>query len=197
MSTKFRGKYRNESARLPSWDYGSDASYFITICTKDRNHYFGEIQNGKMKFSPAGALAYAFWHEIKNHANNIELGEFIVMPNHIHGILILDGNDIVRTGHALSQPDRPRHALSHLAQPDINTPYRRPITGSNRFQNPGKNTISSIIGSYKSAITKYCNRLELPMAWQPRFHDRIIRDDRAFRNISRYIVNNPKNWKEG
>jgi len=92
MPDKFKGKYRNGTARLPSWDYGSDGAYFITICTKDREHHFGKIENDKMHYSPAGALAYAFWDEIRNHTKNLVLGEFVVMPNHIHGILILDGN---------------------------------------------------------------------------------------------------------
>ena len=114
MSDKFKGKYRNESARLQSWDYGSAAAYFITICTKDREHYFGEIRNGKLEISPVGAIAYILWYEIKNHAKDIQFGEFVVMPNHIHGILILNGNNggwtdlMVGTTHALSLP----HALS-------------------------------------------------------------------------------------
>ena len=167
MSEKFKGKYRNESARLQTWDYGSDGAYFITICTQDKEHFFGEIKNGQMRVSPAGAIAFVFWNEIKNRAKNIELGEFVVMPNHVHGILILDGNNdgsthvgtrpalslppetppIVRTTHALSQPNA-------LSLPP----------GQSRFQNQGKNTISSIVGSYKSAVTKYCNRLHLPFA---------------------------------
>ncbi len=102
--TLFKNKYRIESARLQTWDYASEGSYFITICTKDRNHYFGEIVDAEMQLSPAGILADVFWHEIKNHANNIELGEFVVMPNHIHGILILHAIDVsdVGTRHALS-----------------------------------------------------------------------------------------------
>jgi putative transposase len=182
MSDKYKGKYRNESARLQNWDYGSNAAYFITICTNDREHFFGEINNNKMWISPAGAIAYVLWFEIKNHVKNIDLGEFIVMPNHIHGILILNGDNntpnVVGTTHALSLP-----------QP-------QPSPGQQRFQNQGKNTISSIVGSYKSAVTKYCNRLELPFAWQSRFHDHIIRNDESFRRISEYIKNNPSNWKE-
>ena len=92
MSDKFKGKYRNESIRLKNWDYGNDTAYFITVCTQNREHFLGEIENGIMKVSPAGAIAHVLWYKIKNHANNIELGEFVVMPNHIHGILILDGN---------------------------------------------------------------------------------------------------------
>ncbi|MFT3746835.1 MAG: hypothetical protein QM768_00895 [Agriterribacter sp.] len=104
MSDKFKDKYRISSARLHNWDYRWNASYFITICTQDRNNYFGAIENGKMILSKQGILADVLWQEIKNHAKNIDLDEFIVMPNHIHGIVILTGNDgvHVETRHALS-----------------------------------------------------------------------------------------------
>jgi len=90
---KFRNKYRIPSARLQPWDYRWAGAYFITICTANRIHYLGEIENRKMVLSPIGVLADVFWHEIKNHAQNVELGAFVVMPNHVHGILILTGND--------------------------------------------------------------------------------------------------------
>lgn len=72
MSEKYKEKYRNESARLQGWDYGSDGAYFLTICTNDREHFFGEIKNGSMRVSPAGAIAHVLWYEIKNHAKHIE-----------------------------------------------------------------------------------------------------------------------------
>ena len=96
MTNLYQGKYRIPSARWQNWNYGSDAAYFITICTKHREHYFGEIEHGKMCLSHVGILADVFWHEIKNHAKNVELDSFVVMPNHIHGILILDGNKMDR-----------------------------------------------------------------------------------------------------
>ena len=86
---KFMDKYRIPSARLPNWDYANPGSYFITICTKDRIEYFGEIVNEKMIYTPVGAIADVLWSEIRNHTKNVELGEYTVMPNHVHGILIL------------------------------------------------------------------------------------------------------------
>lgn len=186
MSEKFKGKYRSESARKQNWDYGNDAAYFITICTKDRQPFFGEIHKGKIQVSPVGAIADVLWFEIKNHAKNIELGEYVVMPNHIHGIFILNGNNVVGTTHSVWTT----HALS------LPEPTNTPTQGQQRFQNQGNNTISSIIGSYKSAVTKSCNRLGLPFAWQTRFHDHIIRNDESFQRISEYIRNNPSNWKD-
>jgi len=188
MKEKFRGKYRNESARLRNWDYGSDAAYFITICTKDRIHFFGEIENGKMQVTPAGAIAHVLWHEIKNHAKNVELGEFVVMPNHVHGILILQGNDKYLTD---DRRDVARNVSTNVPT-DNATPKTTQIKNDQMADiSPSSNTISSIIRSYKSAVTKYCNRLELPMAWQPRFYDHIIRNDESFQRITAYIINNP------
>lgn len=92
-NNKYKGIYRSESTRLQKWDYGWNAIYFVTICTKDRQHYFGEITDGKMHLSPVGAIADVLWHELTNHFDNIELDAFVVMPNHIHGIIAINNVD--------------------------------------------------------------------------------------------------------
>ena len=185
---KFKNKYRIASSRAQWWDYGINASYFITICTKNREYYFGEISANKMHLSHTGLLADVFWQEINQHAKNVELDAYVVMPNHIHGILILnkdvnfdkEGNNTGReTRHALSLPHQKKLILNISLK---------------RFQNQGKNTISSIIGSYKSAVTKHANRLGLEFGWQQRFHDHIIRNKAEFLKISNYIENNAANW---
>jgi len=179
---KFKGKYRIPSTRLQNWDYRWSGYYFVTICTENKETYFGEIKDGKMHLSPIGIIADVLWHEIKNHAKNVELDEFIVMPNHVHGILILDNDDFdtVETGHALS--------LLHQQQPKT--------IGQQRFQNIGKNSLSSIIGSYKSAVTKHARRLGYDFAWQTRFYDHIIRNEKSYKNIKYYIINNPAKWND-
>jgi len=180
---KFQNKYRISSIRAQWWDYGWNGAYFITICTQNRRHYFGEIRNNKMVLSEVGIIADLLWHQIPIHHDNVELGDFVVMPNHIHGILIIDkqldnvnvdNTNDVDTGHALYLPSSP--------------------PGSQRFQNIGKNTISSIVGSYKSAVTKHANRLGYPHQWQKLFYDNIIRDNNQYQRISDYIVSNPENW---
>lgn len=235
MADKFQNKYRIPSARLQHWDYGWNAAYFVTICTKNRECFFGKIENGIMNLSGSGIIADVFWYEIKNHATNVDLGEFVVMPNHIHGIIILNGNDSKQTGaekkpyennqtDILNNPEdlisdsmdgaidgtlddpaegsvngvETRHALS-LRSEHSNTsqsPEPQKTIGQQRFQNQGANTLSSIIGGYKSAVTKHANRLKLNFAWQTSFHDHVIRDDKSFQNISAYIKNNPSNWKD-
>jgi REP element-mobilizing transposase RayT len=109
MSTeRFNNQYRVESTRLQNWDYRWDGYYFITICTKDKIEYFGEIQNGEMVLSSLGIIADVLWHEIKNHAQNIKLDAFIVMPNHIHGIIILSGNSLYTLIKAKTPPTPPQ-----------------------------------------------------------------------------------------
>ncbi|MHA6279592.1 transposase [Salinimicrobium sp. CAU 1759] len=191
MSAKFQNKFRNGSIRLQHWDYGWDAAYFITICSKNRENFFGKIQDAKMNLSGTGLVADVLWHEIPNHAKNVELGEFVVMPNHIHGIIILLDNKPPWTTDKINVDDvGPRHAL------DLHLPITEKTTGQKRFQNQGKNTISSIVGSYKSAVTKHVNRLDIKFAWQPLFYDHIIRNQKSYERISNYIQTNPMHWKE-
>ena len=165
MSPKFQNKYRIDSTRLEGWNYAAKGSYFITICTDDRVHYFGEIENEKMIYSPIGSIAYVLCDEIRNHQKNIRLGEFVIMPNHVHGILILDGSDMVDvvsdSFHETNLKQQPKPEFVNEFMSSIS-----PIPGS----------VSTIIRSYKSAVTKYCNRLGLEFKWQSRFYDHIIRN---------------------
>jgi putative transposase len=173
MSIKFRNKYRIPSARLSTWDYGNDGSYFITICTARRKHYFGEIINAEMQLSKIGELANKIWNAIPDHFPHFYLDAFTVMPNHLHGIILI------------KKPYPNRGLIAHPPKP--NHP---------RFRNQGKKTISSMVGSFKSAVAKYCNENNLPFGWQARFHDHIIRNDEELYVIRNYIINNPRNWKE-
>lgn len=93
MTTKYKNKYRIPSARAPWWDYGANAAYFVTICTGDRVHYFGNVDQGVMMLSAIGQMAQDDWQKIPAHFPYVKLGEFVVMPNHIHGILIIDKRD--------------------------------------------------------------------------------------------------------
>lgn len=239
-SIKYQGKYRIPSARAPFLDYGAEASYFVTICTKGRKHHFGEIRNGRMNLSAVGAIADVLWHQIPLHFPDWELEAFVVMPNHIHGVLTKKSPDRhpVETGHALSpdvaaqpQPiiprpshhntpcpsrhDTPRPSHHNTPHPSHhNTPHSVDLKAPNppeadgptppqpnahhhpRLRNPGKNTLSTVIGSYKSAVTRHARRLGYSFSWQARFHDHVIRNDQSHLRIIRYIQQNVANWRE-
>ncbi len=190
MPDKFQNKYRIPSARLQGWDYGSNAVYFVTICTKDRECFFGEIvetqnfasqQQPTMQFSPIGKIANDYWLEIPKHFPFVKLDEFVTMPNHVHGIIIIDKRD----------DDGDRRDAKFC----VSTGEQTQPSSTNTFGPQSKN-LASIIRGYKSAVKKYATINNINFAWQSRFHDHIIRDNQSFNNISNYIINNPGNWAQ-
>jgi len=186
MQNKFQNKYRIPTTRLQTWDYSNNGAYFISICTQKREHFFGNIKNGIMQLSEIGKLAEQYWLEIPNHFPFVELGNFVVMPNHVHGILII--NKIDNPTLSSTESVKTRHCL--VSKINLNT-----TIGSLRFQNQGKNTISSIVGSYKSIVTKTSRQTHSDFGWQSRFHDHIIRNSKSFDIIQNYIFENPLKWK--
>ena len=150
-------------------DYSAEGWYFITICTKEMECFFGEIDKGVFHANEIGKQANTFWKEIPEHFPMVELGEFIIMPNHIHGIIGIV-RPSVRTCHGMS-------------------PHK------NQFSKPIPGSISTIIGQFKSTLTRWCRTNEFyHFAWQSRFYDHIIRNDASFDRITEYIKNNPANW---
>jgi|GEM_PF-6219194 len=121
--SKFRQKYRIASARRPGWDYRTPGAYFITICTHDRHHFFGSCTQGVMTLSPIGDIVRRFWYEIPQYSPNVELGAFVVMPNHVHGILILtDSPDTDPSDDATRQRDDGMERNVETRQCHVSTP---------------------------------------------------------------------------
>lgn len=182
MSDRFLDKYRIPSARLQNWDYRWNGIYFITICTEGRENYFGELSNGVMELSEIGIFAQQYWYKIADHFTFAFLDSFVVMPNHIHGILILDKNEGMDDPHDFTDNQ------------DFNSEVNQIIPGQQRFRNQGKNSVSSVMGSYKSAVTKQAHQINSCFGWQARFYDHIVQSDREFKMIQQYIDDNPANW---
>ncbi len=154
----YKNKFRVESSRLKDWDYSIPWWYYVTICTKDMKCWFGEIKKGKIFQSDLGKIAEHIWKEIPKHYVAVELDYYVIMPNHIHGIIII--ND-VETGHAPSL---------QIKQP----------------------TLGNVIGSFKSAVTKWARQNGYSyFKWQPRFYDHIIKNENDLRRIRTYIQHNP------
>ena len=103
----YRGKYRIDSTRLKGWDYSCEGFYYVTICTKDKRPYFGSIEDGEVQLSAIGEIAVSYWMEIPEHFSNVGIDEFVVMPNHVHGIVVIRIDDVsrVETPHVASLPD--------------------------------------------------------------------------------------------
>ena len=182
MSEKFQNKYRIPSARLQTWDYSWVGAYFITICIKDRLHYFGEIENGEMLFNEIGQIAAEEWVKSPEMRPdmNLSLGDFVVMPNHFHGILVIGKNEY-----------NCRDAM-HCAPTIANTDPKQPL---NQF-GPQRKNVSSVIRGFKSSVTKNARLINPDFSWQSRFYDHIIRDEASFDRIAKYIRNNPAKWDE-
>jgi len=217
VSDKFLNKYRIPSARLQTWDYGNDGAYYITICTNGRIQYFGEITCGEMILNGTGKLAERFWSEIPNHFPFIELDNFVIMPNHVHGILIINrcavGGCAVETRLIASlhnphppQPDPPQpprppqppQPQPSRPQPPQPQPQPEKPGGFAGHKNPMcHNNISRIIRWYKGRCSFEINKIHPVFAWQPRFYEHIIRDAAEWERIRIYIADNPANWKEG
>ena len=190
---KFQNKYRIPSARLQNWDYGSPGLYFITICTKNREHFFGEIKNDEMILNELGLITNIEWEKTLQIRPdmNLELGEFVVMPNHFHGIVMI-GENKFNAGNATDNNVATvtgRDAMHGVSTDETNT-----STTKNKFGPQSKN-LGSIIRGFKSSITTYARKNKIAFEWQSRFHDHVIRSHDEYLRISNYIMNNPTNWK--
>lgn len=145
---KFNEKYRTTSHRLKNYDYSSNGAYFITICTKNRQHFFGEILEGKMILNDRGNAVQKCWKDIPKHFPFALLDAFVIMPNHIHGILCIKEKNSSK----LLQKPKVSHGTSQ--------------------------TVGSIIRGFKIGVTKYCRQnTDVFQVWQANYYDHIIRDE--------------------
>lgn len=181
--TLYKNKYRIESTRLPNRDYAANGYYFVTICTYKKFCYFGNIVNGQIQLSQVGKIAQKHWQEIPAHFNHVYIDAYVIMPNHVHGIIIIDRP---------TQKSNVETRYIASLQPSL-----KPTDTSNKFAPLKPGSLSAIIHSYKASITCWCRKNgDDIFRWQPRFHDHIIRNDDSLNNIRKYIVNNPANWSE-
>jgi len=169
--TLFKDKYRIESSRLKGWDYSAAGYYFVTICTQGRQCFFGDVSNGEMVLSPIGDIVSEEWQKTAQVRPNVTMDEWVVMPNHVHGIIVI--HDPVTT---------PRRV--------VETPRRGVSTGLK------PNSLGSIVNQIKSICTKRIWEMGFDdFRWQPRFYDRILRDETALQKARHYIQENPSRWK--
>ena len=185
-------KFGRQSIRLKNYNYAANGYYFVTICTHEKQCFFGNIIDGKMQLSTLGKIAHQYWSEIPQHSQHTYLDEFIIMPNHVHGIIIIDN------------PDNPNH---HIADVDVSrmvVPWNDhtvdvewDLSRTMSQLSPKSGTLSVIVRSYKSSVTRWCRQNGNDIfQWQSRFYEHIIRDEKSLNNIRRYIINNPAKWKE-
>jgi len=174
------------SIRMQSYDYTANGAYFITICTHNREHSLGEMMNGKMKLSVIGKIVSENWDDIPNHYDHIELGEFIVMPNHIHGIIWI----VSKTVRAhLGVPHEESKEWICQGKPQQNEIYKR------KFGKPQSGSLSMIINQFKGSVKRWCNKNNQKLfKWQRNYYEHVIRCEEELNNITEYIRKNPINW---
>jgi len=186
--------FDRKNIRLHDWDYSSNGTYYITICCYNRELFLGSIDKHKVIYSEIGKIALQYWMEIPFHFAHVKLDEFVIMPNHVHGIIVLD--------YSLAGP---RHGVAlHIHNDDqvgschgMTLPREPAINQNiNKFSNPVKNSVSVIINQYKSSVKRWCNKNGFnQFCWQSRFYDMIVHNENSLDDIRMYIISNPKNWK--
>ncbi|WP_317855010.1 transposase [Chakrabartyella piscis] len=168
---------KRKQTRLQEYDYSQNGAYFVTICTHEKQNLFGTISGGEMQYTPYGKIAYneILQTQNKREQQGITIDKFVVMPNHVHLIISINvGSRLAVTAHY------------------------------NQFSKPVSNSLQTIVGGYKSAVTRKIHQYEaetdmashVPTVWQTRFHDHIIRNEASYLGIWQYIDNNVLSWEQ-
>ena len=164
-------KHHRRSIRLRAYDYAQAGAYFVTICTQGRRCLFGDVLADETRLTEAGRIVQECWDGLPQHFPDVQLDEFVVMPNHVHGIVVVDR----RRGTACRAP-----------------------TGE-RFGRPEPGSLPTIIRSFKSAATKRINDTRRSLrqtVWQRGYFERVIRDEKELDHVRQYIRYNPMSWQD-
>ncbi len=157
------------SIRLKNYDYSAKGAYFITVCTWNKKCLFGEITSGTMRLSQAGETAAKCWEEIPVHFPQVTPDTFVIMPNHLHGILIIKDVHVGAKNFSPKKGHRPR--------------------GTSK-------TIGSVIRGFKTGVTKWArNNTNIENIWQRNYYEHVIRNEYELDKIREYIVTNPARWE--
>ncbi|MBI4619200.1 MAG: hypothetical protein HY739_03395 [Desulfobacterales bacterium] len=170
-------KHHRRSIRLKGYDYSQQGGYYMTIVTQNRECLFGNVADGKMVLNDAGWVAQTCWLEIPNHFPNVHLDAFIIMPNHIHGIIFIIDNEMGKS---------------------VGVQNFEPLQRSNqnKYQQIISHSIGSIIRGFKIGVTKWFrHNTDIYTVWQRNYWEHVIRDENELNHIREYIINNPLKWE--
>jgi putative transposase len=180
MKTKFDPqKHHRRSIRLKDFDYASEGAFYVTIVTQGRQCLFGEIIDGEMYLSKHGEIVQKWWNEIPIHFPNIEIGAFIIMPNHVHGIIFITNRrrDEVLSFHNQINPNN-EGGITSIPKPSL----------------------GQIIAYFKYQSTKEMNAINntgtISKLWQRNYYEHVIRNAKELQQKTDYIVSNPSRWKD-
>lgn len=189
MPLSFSRSRERKQMRLKNFDYTHEGAYFVTICVQDRIPYFGKIETGKMRLNAYGKIARQTWLDLPKHYSNCSLGQWVIMPDHVHGIVFLQNFEKtnLKEGRVSNPP---------LAKPFSPTPVFKSEKSSPSKSNK-QYSLSEIIRGFKTFSSKTINQTN-PLSsfrWQRSFYDHIIRNEKELEKITEYIELNPQNWK--
>ena len=168
-------RHHRRSIRLKGYDYTQPGAYFVTLCTHDRAHWFGEVVDGEMRLNDAQC-----WRDIPAHFPHVKLDAFVIMPNHVHGILWIVDNDVgAKNFSPLPLPPSPPHQPTSPPSPPHGT----------------SKTIGSVVRGFKIGVTKWFRQnTTVYTVWQRNYYEHIIRNEESLDRIRQYIANNPLRW---
>jgi len=162
-------RHHRRSIRLKGYDYTQAGAYFVTICTQDRMCLFGEIVDGEMRLNDAGEIVAWTWHDMPNHISNVQLDAFVVMPNHVHGIIVITDPVVAVVVGAGSEPAPTKsYGLPEIVR---------------QFKTFSARRINDLRGTQGTPV------------WQRNYYEHIIRDEESLNRIREYILNNPSRWE--
>ena len=183
-------RHRRRSIRLQGYDYSRVGAYFLTICTHNRGILFGEIIDGEMMLNDLGRIVESEWAESERMRSEIQLDEWVVMPNHFHGIVWITDNGEINDWRGDVYDER------------IDGRGERPLAPTEQLVVPsgtGSKSIGALVAGFKSAVTKRINKLRAAPGspvWQRNYYEHIIRSEAALNRTRQYILENPVRWDE-
>jgi REP element-mobilizing transposase RayT len=205
-------RHHRRSIRLDGHDYTSPGAYFVTICTHGRMPLFGEVVDGEMRFTSYGRVADTNWARLPRHFPHVALGAWVVMPNHVHGIIVIvdeqdAGNGTRGRGEAFpawhseteGEGNSASLTLTSGASRNASPLQEPPVAAPGLPHGTPSGSIGAVVGNYKSITARRINHMRgAPGArvWQRNYWEHIIRDETAHQNIRAYILNNPARWNE-
>lgn len=199
-------KHHRRSIRVRGYDYTQAGAYSVTLCTYQRQCLFGEITNGTMHLNLSGQFVQACWNNLPNHFASVQLDAYVVMPNHIHGIIIIiEKNHDVDVGTVGAKHLRGKFMYEAQecyanASPCVDSSL--PEFSGTTFSTPKgtkSGSLGAILQNFKSVSTRKINRMDSTSGetiWQRNYHEHIIRDENSLHQIRQYITHNPKRWIE-
>ena len=164
---------QRRTVRLGGYDYAAGGAYFVTVCTSERGNLFGNIADGQMRLNQLGLATKDCWLEIPAHFPHVALDEYVIMPNHVHGILwiVTEAEDYNLASGNLSVRSRPA------------------------FHSPSR-SLGSVLRGFKIGVTRWARaHSSIHQVWQRSYYEHIIRNDASLNRIRRYILDNPANWE--